>query len=450
MSLLRYFKLQTGSKGVTQEGDVTSTDISADTQALDVAVKSTTGLTNAQLRAVPVPVSGTVNVVGELNTSGQFGIDAGGRTRISQVTTLLDGKILGEDDPLLFENVGSGTPLYGNNKVNLSVASGQYLVRQTKRFYPYFSGKDQLIEATFDNFQAEANVTKRVGYFSSSTVAPYTASFDGFFIEVDDAGVRTLKAFRSGTQTVDVAFTAMDNYDAISAYNWSNFTVVAFDFLWLGGAVLRFWVKTDSGFVLVHTVNYSGTATDTFTLTPNLPLRYEIRSSTGTGSFRYICSQVATEGSINESGKSKVIFNATAITTNVVGTIYALKGIKKRSGFLDTAIQVIEFGVADTNTSQSDRGIIMLFINPTLSAPITYANNGKIQEGTATTQTITAGTGRLIAAIPAGGASQESLKENFLAFLSQSITGDVDEYVLAYMPTTATQRVHGILTVKEI
>lgn len=49
MSLLRYFKILTGSKGSTPEGAPTSTNIDANTQALDVFVKggvsiNTTGL----------------------------------------------------------------------------------------------------------------------------------------------------------------------------------------------------------------------------------------------------------------------------------------------------------------------------------------------------------------------------------------------------------------------
>ena len=44
-----------------------------------------------------------------------FGYDAGGRTRVSQLTTLLDGKILGADDTDLFENVGTGTFTFQNN-----------------------------------------------------------------------------------------------------------------------------------------------------------------------------------------------------------------------------------------------------------------------------------------------------------------------------------------------
>jgi len=236
-----------------------------------------------------------------------FGHDAGGRTRVSQITTLLAGKILGADDTTLFENVGTGTATYGSNKVNLSVTSGQYIIRQSKRFAPYFEGKCELVEATFDNFQTEANTTKRVGYFSSNAVAPYNSNLDGFFIE-DNGTIKSLKAYRNGTLTIDVPFTTMDNYDAISSYDWSNFTVMAFDFLWLGGAILRFFVKTANGFELIHTVNYSGTATDTFILSPNQPIRYEVRSATGTGSLRYICSQIATEGSINEGGKMDYLY----------------------------------------------------------------------------------------------------------------------------------------------
>jgi hypothetical protein len=391
------------------------------------------------------------NEIKELNAKTiqqfEFGLDAGGRTRISQITTLLDGKILGEDDTLLFENNGTGTGTYANNKVNLAVTSGQFLIRQSKRFNPYFSGKSQLIECTFDNLQTEADVTKRVGYFSSNDASPFNSDLDGFFIE-DNGTIKSLKAFRNGTETINVPFTSMTNYSKIANHNWSNFNVIAFDFLWLGGAVLRFFVKTATGFELIHAVNYSGTATDTFILSPNQPIRYEIRSTTGTGSLRYICSQVASEGSFDESGKTMGIFNTTSIATNAVGTIYALLGIRKQASFRDTAIQILSTEVATTATS--DAGIIFLISNPTLSAPLSYVNNGKIQRAIATNQTITAGTGRIIAATTlnvSGGTNV--MRENFLAFLSGNLDNTMDEYVLAYIPTTNNQSVNGIINIKE-
>jgi hypothetical protein len=93
----------------------------------------------------------------------------------------------------------------------------------------------------------------------------------------------------------------------------------------------------------------------------------------------------------------------------------------------------------------------MLLLNPTLSAPIVYTNNGKLQEGTATNQTITTCTGRLIASTPIGseGGGTQVMRENFLAFLSNNIDNTMNEYVLAYMPITNNQSVSGILTVKE-
>lgn len=377
-----------------------------------------------------------------------FGFDASSRTRVSQTTTQLDGKILGSDDTFLFENNGTGTATYANNKVNLSVTSGQFIIRQTKRYANYFSGKSQLVECTFDNFQTQTNVTKRIGYFSSNTVSPFNSTLDGFFVE-DDGTTKTLQIWRAGTQTASIAFTAMDNAAAITSQNWSNFNVIAFDFLWLGGAVLRFFVKTANGFELIHTVNYAGTATDTFTLSPNQPLRYEVRSTTGVGSLRYICSQVASEGSINEFGKGLSIFNTTAIATNVVGTIYAIKSFRKQTAFRDTCSRVMQCSIIVS--SANDTGILMLILNPTLSAAITYTNNSKIQEGTPTNQTITAGTGRVLftSAITSASPSSGILSDNQYNEPGITLANVQDQLVLAYMPTTANQTVNGILILEE-
>jgi len=392
-------------------------------------------------------VAGTVTA----NTSfNPFQIDASGRQRVSQMTTLLTGKLLGEDDLQLFQNVGTGTATYGSNKVNLAVTSGQYEIRQSKRFNPYFDGKSQLMEFTFDNFQTESNTTKRVGYFSSNAVAPYDSNFDGFFIE-DNGTIKSLKAYRNGTLTIDVPFTSMDNYAAIASQNWSNFNVIAFDFLWLGGTHLRFFVMTANGFELIHTYKYAGTTTDTFILSPNQPVRYEIRSTTGTGSFRYICCQVATEGSINEGGKTLSVVNSTAMTTNNIGTIYALKSIRKQTAFRDVAIQILDIAVGINSTT--DSGLIMLFVNPTIAgAATTWTTIGKIEQGAhVAANTITASSGRLIAAVPTSNFAgvTNTMKENFLSFLSSQIDNTLDVYTLAYMPTSTNQNVYGVINIKE-
>lgn len=398
--------------------------------------------------SLPVAISSEqMALLTEGGTSyGNFGIDASGRQRVGQITTLFDGKTLGADDSDMFSNVGTGSVAWSNNTTNLSVTSGQYMIRQTKRWFPYFSGKSQLIEITMDNFQTETGVLKRVGYFSSSAVAPYTASLDGLFVE-DDGTKKMFKIYNNGTEKVSVDFTAMDNYSLISGYDYSKFTVMAVDFLWLGGAICRIWLKTDLGFVLLHTINYSGTQTGTFTLSPNQPIRYEVRGISASGSLRYICAQVATEGSLNEAGKTRGIFNSADVITNSTSTTYVVLGLKKQITYRDIAVQILNMGAV--NTSQNDAGMLLLLKNPTLSGALSYVNDGKIQTAIGTGQTVT-GNGLVISAGGSGlEGSSDIMKENFLSFLGNSITNTLDEYVLAYRPSTANQSIRGFFNIKE-
>jgi hypothetical protein len=380
-----------------------------------------------------------------------FSQNAASAYRVSKMTTLFDGKVLGQEDLDLFDNEGTGTSTYIDNKVNLSVTSGQYRIRQGKRFCPYFSGKSQLVEITFDGFQTEGDCIKQAGYFSSSTVAPYTADLDGFFIE-NNAGVFSIQMYRNGTQTININFTAMDNYDAIASYNWQNFTVLAFDFLWLGGAVLRFFVKVGDSFELIHTVNYAGSAQDIFMLSPNQPIRYVLRSITSVGSFRNICSQVATEGSTNESGKTRSFYNVTPITTNNVNEIYPLIAIRKSATFKTIATQIVE--ISCINSATTDSGLLMLIKNGTQTgAAMTFAANGKIEISfnSNAAQRITTGTGTLICAVPisSSGNVTDIMSNNYESILTDSIDGTTDIYYVCYRPISATQSNTAVLTIKE-
>jgi hypothetical protein len=381
----------------------------------------------------------------------QLSLDAMGKVRSSTETTLFDGKVLNADRLTIWENAGTGTGTYSASKYNMNVTSGQWHVRQTKRFYPYFSGKSQVVEVTFDNFETEANVVKRVGYFSSNAVSPFDTTYDGFWLE-DDGTTKRIIAKRAGTETLNIAianWTSAHSYDW-SSHDWSNFNVIKFDFLWLGGAILRMFVDTPQGLMLAHYHVHAEANADVFIQSPNQPVRYEIRSSTGTGDFRYICSSVATEGSVDESGHGLAVYNPTGLAANSVGTIYALIGLKKQTTYRDNAIQLTSMEIVNT-TVTTDSGVLMVIINPTLSAPLTYANNSMIQVAYGTGETITAGTGRVIATttVSSAGGSSDILNKNFLAWLSSTLTNTHDEYVLAYMPVTANQTVHGIMNLKE-
>jgi hypothetical protein len=363
------------------------------------------------------------------------------------MATLFDGKCLGGDDTLIWENVGTGTGTFSVNKYSMSVTAGQYFIRRGRHITPYFSGKSQDIEVTFDQFAPQTGVTKMAGYYTSSATSPFNTVYDGFWVESDGTTVR-LKVSRAGTEVANIPWTSWDNYQQISTYNWNNFTVIKFDFLWLGGTELRVFIKTPTGFVLAHTYKHASAVSDVFIQSPQQSIRYEIRSSSGSGSMRAICSAVASEGSYNENGKPLVLYNKTAVVANAAGTIYALKGVKKTAAFRETAVSVTAAAVA--NIATSDVGMLMVILNPTLSAPLTYANNSRVSEGTATNQTVTAGTGRVLSAVPAGTTGAGfNLNDSILLNIGMSAADVSDEIVLAYMSTSANQSVYGALTVKE-
>jgi hypothetical protein len=373
-------------------------------------------------------------------------MDAGGRVRMSQITSLFDGKTLNSDNLNLWHTVGTGTNSFANNKNTLTVTSGQWEVRQSNLTLPYFSGKSQLVEITFDNFQSESGVTKRCGYFSSSATSPYDTIYDGFFLESSSTEVN-LVIYNSGTLIAKIPHTSWSGYTELSAYDWSKFTVAMFDFLWLGGTELTLYLKVpNKGFVLAHSYQHAGVNTGTFIKSPNQPIRHEIRSTIGSGSLTVVCSQVSSEGSNNESGESYSIMNPAFIATNVVGTVYALKGIKKQTAFRDVAVQISNIGTV--NSSTADAGTLMLLKNPTLSAPLTYSNISRIQQADATTQTVTA-LGDVIFSIPvAGSAESQTIATNYSTWLQNRIDNTMNEYVLAYRALTANQSVAGHVNLK--
>lgn len=401
----------------------------------------------AQVVLADLDENSTINVRGLSPISG----DAAGRVRISNITTLGDYKILDFDSPFRIETVSTGSGSYGNNKYTMEVASGQYVIRQTRRVHPYFSGKSQLVEITFDNFHLQSGVTKRVGYFSSTGTSPYTGNYDGFWLENDGTEYR-LVISRNGVETANIPMTSWDNYSKIDSYNWQNFTVIMFDFLWLGGALLRFWLKTNDGFVLAHTVNYAGTSQDTFTRSPNQRVRCEIRGLFGSGIFRYICSQVATEGTITESGISRYVdTGSTLVSAATIGTTYVIKAIRKSSSLKDIAVDMEQIDLMVGTNQDQLRWTVQ--INPTLSGALTWTGvtGSAVEESSGTVRTVTS-PGIVIAggSVQSGVAlSPQQLKYNFLSWLGGQLDGTQDIYALCVTPLTANCTLYGGIGYKE-
>ncbi len=401
-------------------------------------------LTDIQLRASDVPVLSTLK-------NDSFSLDAGARLRISSLTTLGDYKTLGADEALLLENIGTGTGSWANNVYSMTVASGQYLIRHSRRHHPYLSGKSQQVEMTVIGF----------------------------------SGTVSLVVQNNGTDVFRIAQTSW-NVNTLAGHDWSTFNVIIFDFLWLGGAMLRTFVVTANGITLVDMRNITGSIAGLIFKSPNQPIRYEIRSdgvnttkrlgyfssnvvapydsnkdgfwlesvsNSATGSMICVCSQVSTEGSINESGKIRSVnTGSTAISLATIGTTYPIKAIRLGANFMDRYVKIS--GISGFVSSTNDILLLTLQLNPTLSASLTYAAvpNSSAEEASGNgTITVTSSGAILFSQIITQNSvfSPESFIQDFLTVIGTTIADVSDQLVLCGTPITATISTFGTINYKE-
>ena len=391
-------------------------------------------------------MGGTVKIDHGRINEAQLTYAPSGALLVGNPHIIFDGKSLEADRDDVWEEVGTGTHSYSTPLTTMSVTSGQYAILNSVRTMPYFAGYPIYAEFTFDTFAPEAGVTKRVGYFSSSAVAPHNSALDGFWLESDGTTYR-IKASRGGTLTANIPFSHWHGRKILKDYDWDNFTVIMFDHLWLGGAALRMWVATsDHGWVLAHSVPYVGNYQGPIINSPQHFMRYDIYSSTGSGSFRANCCQFSVLGDVSQNSNVHYSVNTTGISCSSTSSVYALKGIKKIAAHRNIGIRMAQIGSSTASTN--DTGILYLLKNPTLSAPLSYSADHSVDIATATNQTVTS-LGEVIAAVPSSQSAGGLIEGDYLGWLTQKIDNTFDEYVLAFSPSTTNQTLKGILAWKE-
>lgn len=218
-------------------------------------------------------------------------IDAFARLRVSNPETVFDSQLQYDKQPLLWDEWGTGSSVHMTDEsaVEMTVASGQSMHRQTFRYHRYQPGKSQLIFCT--------------GVFGSYN------------------SLRFVKRSKSSGVVVDTN---------IEQANWSNNPLTNFDFTksfifymdgeWLGVGRVRQGSVVDGVPVVSHNHIHAGVESTTYTSTFNLPVRYEIISdgvtvkkrigyyddengffieaelNAAAGSMKHICSTVISEG----------------------------------------------------------------------------------------------------------------------------------------------------------
>jgi len=384
----------------------------------------------------------------DIQSADSASIDAFGRWRVSQQTTLIDLKHIFDKQPLLVDEelVGTATATHdaGESSVTLAApANGDAAIMQTFQRTHYQSGKSQQIFMTFYDLGEGTNISVNIarnGTKTSITRNSWDDPLDG----TGDSGI---------------------------THDFDDNTIFMVDFEWLGVGRVRFFIVRDGVLIKFHELDFTDT-TLVYMESPNQPLRWECRqtgagqyraragyftsnqvtpfnstqdgiwleSDDNNGTFTYICAAVNSEGATNLIGKPFSIDAGTNdIQLNSTGVDYAAGAIRLKSTHSQASIKLISFDyLAETN----DRARWQVVLNPTVTGTFAFtgvtdsAVEGAIGNQTGgAAPTVTGGT-----VLQAGYVQQQDsviVEFDSAIDLGTAIDGTVDELVIVITPINA-------------
>ena len=268
-------------------------------------------------------------------------VDAFNRLRVSSPRTLLESKLIGDDDPLRWDDgtLSGSTPasVYSVNgsytDIKVSATTTGTHARQTRERAVYHPGKSQMIYMTFVLNAAASGITRRVGYFDGN---------NGLFLEQVATGLRFVTRSNVTGSPVDTATASASwNVDKFDGTGPSGKTldptkgqILFIDFEWLSVGRVRWGFVIDGKIYIGHEDKWANNIAVPYMGVPNLPCRYEIAND-GTGAaseMRCICASVSTEGGTIATGEEHGA-QTSALRTITTAEPYPLVSVRKRVGF---------------------------------------------------------------------------------------------------------------------
>jgi hypothetical protein len=233
-------------------------------------------------------------------------LDAFQRLRVSEPFTLFECQMRYQENGKFDTSLtGSGTTLYNKNESTLSLkttsASGDRVLRESKRVFLYQPGKSLLIINSFAFSTLKANLRQRVGYYGAE---------NGVFLEADGTQLYlVLRSNVTGTPS-DVRRIPQSewNKDTFNGQGASGrildstkANLLIIDIEWLGVGDVRVGFMVDGEIVLAHVFHNDNVNTTTYMTTACLPIRYELENTgvvDGNNEMKQICSTVISEGGV--------------------------------------------------------------------------------------------------------------------------------------------------------
>lgn len=361
-------------------------------------------------------------------------VDAFGRHRVSFPFTLFDSTLRYDKRPDQWYEiiVGSGSVNYLANESSLELktttASGDTVLRRTKRNMPYQPGKSLLVLQSFCGAPLASGLVQEVGYFDDN---------NGIIARASGTSVQfVIRSKTSGSVVETVVPQDQWNIDNFDALQFNKANIFAADLEWLGVGRVRTGFIVDGEIRWCHEFNHANVLEGVYMSTATLPLSCRIHNASAQASgatMKQICSSVMSEGGYEPTGPVYVGgAGVTGVQTITSETFFG--AIRMASGRTDNLILPSQVDVAaDGNAIAAWR----LYLNPTVSGTWTPAANGRGNVEVMSSGTVSGGT-VIEAGLLSGKGSVALPSESALALcLGKKSNGESDVLALTIQSDTA-------------
>lgn len=382
----------------------------------------------------------------DLNLLSNNNFDAFGRLRVSQPFTLFDSQNRYAAD-LAFDTslTGSGTSTFLTNESAVSMAvttaSGDKVIRQTKRYFPYQPGKSLSILTTFVMNDGKTNLRQRVGYFDTN---------NGVFLQRNGTELSFIIRTYTGGSVDDTRKVAQSSWngDKLDGSGASGITldttkaqIMFMDFEWLGVGSVRVGFVIDGQYITAHTFDNANEVTKVYMQTATLPLRIEIENTGTTASsstMKQICSTVLSEGGYEQTSIESVA-RRTSTVTGIGTTFVPLVSIRLASDSLGAVVLPKQVRVLPIANGEYE---IALFRNATLTGASYDTTTFRSVDFDITATAMSGGdivlNEYVTASNQSGAQAQNDLVYNFDMQLGATIAGVSDVYTVAVRALSGT------------
>ena len=326
--------------------------------------------------------------------------------------------------------------------MSIGSTSGSECVRQTINVQRYIPGRSSELTFAVRLTSPVAGIRRRFGLFDG---------VDGIYFE-DNGGEYACVMINSdgGTPTIDRVVRTAWNGDQLGGSGSSGLTadatkqqIICIDYEWYGGGQVIFSFIINGEKRVIHTFNTGNVLAVPWCKTPFLPIRLEIKNTTGAAGTHYMyqgSNSLVVEGTSYRLGTLQNMLTPLAgITLTTANTFYPALSIRLKSTHLKGVVLPVSFQAASLDNTNVFYKVIR---NATLNG--TWVDvpdaNAFTQYNYTSTGAVSGGTVLDSGFLPSGASSTITLPSSANYQVGRSALGTVsDTFTIAIAATTANK-----------